>query len=371
MPLTLVIVRGKYRAQRWRILLALLAVRVVSLVPSATEIIAALGLAEQLVGRSHECNYPPEVQALPVVSASRIDTLGDRERRDRPRRARRARRRPPALRGRRRPARAARARRDRDPGSVRGLRRLERRGQARRAHGRRDDLARSARPAARSRSRSARSRATSAPPARASSSRRRCTTASTGCTRPCAACRASACSWPSGSTRRSPPGTGCPRWSRSRAATRCSGARASARSPRPGRPSRRRLRSSSCSRPAASTSSARSREAGAVPAMGARVVAVDGDAAYSRPGPRVAEGVAQLAHLLHPDAVEAPRAARRASWFPAERHICDARQVTVLAAPVSRPAPLAAPTLTGHSVLGAPHHGAPARRRRRRADACS
>ena len=47
-------------------------------------------------------------------------------------------------------------------------------------------------------------------------------------------------------------------------------------------------------------------EAGGVPALGARVVAVDGDAAYSRPGPRVAEGVAQLAHLLHPDEVPAP-----------------------------------------------------------------
>ena len=49
-------------------------VRIVSLVPSATEIIAALGLADSLVGRSHECNYPAEVDAVPVVSASRIDT---------------------------------------------------------------------------------------------------------------------------------------------------------------------------------------------------------------------------------------------------------------------------------------------------------
>ena len=48
--------------------------------------------------------------------------------------------------------------------------------------------------------------------------------------------------------------------------------------------------------------------------MGARVVAVDGDAAYSRPGPRVAEGVAQLAHLLHPDESRRPRC-RRASWL--------------------------------------------------------
>ena len=48
-------------------------------------------------------------------------------------------------------------------------------------------------------------------------------------------------------------------------------------------------------------------EAGGVPALGARVVAVDGDAAYSRPGPRVAEGVAQLANLMHPEAVEPPR----------------------------------------------------------------
>jgi iron complex transport system substrate-binding protein len=35
-------------------------------------------------------------------------------------------------------------------------------------------------------------------------------------------------------------------------------------------------------------------------------VAVDGDSYYSRPGPRLAEGVAQLAHLLHPDAAPDP-----------------------------------------------------------------
>jgi iron complex transport system substrate-binding protein len=48
-------------------------VRIVSLLPSATEIIASLGLADALVGRSNECTYPPAVQSLPVVTAARID----------------------------------------------------------------------------------------------------------------------------------------------------------------------------------------------------------------------------------------------------------------------------------------------------------
>ena len=43
-----------------------------------------------------------------------------------------------------------------------------------------------------------------------------------------------------------------------------------------------------------------------VPDLGCRVVAVDGDAYFSRPAPRVADGIALLGHLLHPGAVPDP-----------------------------------------------------------------
>lgn len=46
--------------------------RIVSLLPSATELICELGLREQLVGVSHECDYPASVTDLPVVTRSRI-----------------------------------------------------------------------------------------------------------------------------------------------------------------------------------------------------------------------------------------------------------------------------------------------------------
>lgn len=46
--------------------------RIVSLLPSATEIVYALGLGDCLVGRSHECDYPPEVTRKPVVTRSLI-----------------------------------------------------------------------------------------------------------------------------------------------------------------------------------------------------------------------------------------------------------------------------------------------------------
>jgi iron complex transport system substrate-binding protein len=47
--------------------------RVVSLLPAATEIVAAIGGAGLLVGVSHECDYPSSVQQLPRVTRSRVD----------------------------------------------------------------------------------------------------------------------------------------------------------------------------------------------------------------------------------------------------------------------------------------------------------
>jgi len=47
--------------------------RIVSLLPAATEIAAALGLADRLVGRSHECDVPAGVERLPALTAARID----------------------------------------------------------------------------------------------------------------------------------------------------------------------------------------------------------------------------------------------------------------------------------------------------------
>lgn len=46
--------------------------RIVSLLPSATEIVCALGLADCLVGVSHECDYPSAVTNKPRLTASRI-----------------------------------------------------------------------------------------------------------------------------------------------------------------------------------------------------------------------------------------------------------------------------------------------------------
>lgn len=51
--------------------------RVVSLIASATEIVAALDAVDWLVGRSHECDYPPQVVELPACSSAKFDVHGD------------------------------------------------------------------------------------------------------------------------------------------------------------------------------------------------------------------------------------------------------------------------------------------------------
>jgi len=49
-------------------------VRICSLVPAATEVLFALGLGDDVVGVTHECDWPPEAAAKTVVTASLIQT---------------------------------------------------------------------------------------------------------------------------------------------------------------------------------------------------------------------------------------------------------------------------------------------------------
>jgi ferredoxin len=48
--------------RRWR------SMRIVSLLPSATEIVCAIGLGDELVGVTHECDWPPEVVGKPIMT---------------------------------------------------------------------------------------------------------------------------------------------------------------------------------------------------------------------------------------------------------------------------------------------------------------
>src|ERR1017187_427573 len=50
--------------------------RIVTLLPSATEIVCALGFENQLVGRSHECDFPESVRSLPVCTSPKFTVEG-------------------------------------------------------------------------------------------------------------------------------------------------------------------------------------------------------------------------------------------------------------------------------------------------------
>ena len=51
--------------------------RIVSLLPSATETLFALGLGDQVVAVTHECDFPPEAASLPVVTRSTLALAGE------------------------------------------------------------------------------------------------------------------------------------------------------------------------------------------------------------------------------------------------------------------------------------------------------
>ena len=50
-------------------------VRIASLLPSATEIVCALSARAELIGRSHECDFPPGLDDVPVLTSARIGPL--------------------------------------------------------------------------------------------------------------------------------------------------------------------------------------------------------------------------------------------------------------------------------------------------------
>ena len=97
--------------------------RIASLVPSATEMLFALGLGDSVVAVTHECDFPPQARSLPHLTRTVLGR-GPQRRRDRYGGEGDGRRRPGAVRAGRGAARRARPRPDRHPGDLRRLRGL-------------------------------------------------------------------------------------------------------------------------------------------------------------------------------------------------------------------------------------------------------
>ena len=67
---------GFFKAKKF--LIKKMSKRIVSLLPSSTEIICKLGFRNQLVGVSHECDYPNSVKGLPILTKPRFAPQGVR-----------------------------------------------------------------------------------------------------------------------------------------------------------------------------------------------------------------------------------------------------------------------------------------------------
>jgi iron complex transport system substrate-binding protein len=50
--------------------------RIISLIASATEIVCALGFEDEMVGRSHECDFPPSIKRLPICTSPKFQVEG-------------------------------------------------------------------------------------------------------------------------------------------------------------------------------------------------------------------------------------------------------------------------------------------------------
>ena len=283
--------------------------RIASLVPSATEALFALGLGDSVVAVTHECDHPPAAARLPKLTASVIaeglDAGRDRRQGARGHRPRRV-----ALHPRRADPGRARPGPDRHPGAVRGVRRLLRR----RPRGRRPP-----RRAGRRCSRSTPRRSTRCSPTSCGSPPRPASPrAATGCWRTCEerlaavdarrrrppapARRGARVARPG--LRRGPLGPGDDRARRRRGRPRAP--RARSRGWSPGRRSPPPRPRSSWSMPCGlyvDEAAAQARGRGErLRELGAgRVVAVDAASSFSRPGPRLVDGVELLAHVLHPE----------------------------------------------------------------------